>query len=58
MNKEQLIVDKTKLKEERRRCKRIEKNTKSQLWKEGARWNLEFIDQLLEGEYSKTEVVI
>jgi len=36
-----------KLKQERKKFVEIEKNTRPELWKEGARWCIKFIDEFL-----------
>ena len=38
-----------KLGQERKKLVEIEKNTRPELWKEGARWCIKFIDELLVG---------
>lgn len=41
-----LDAQKNKLQQEYARCKKIEKETKSALWREGARWNMKLIEEL------------
>jgi hypothetical protein len=38
---------KQKLQQEYKKCKKIEKETSSPLWREGARWNIRLIEELL-----------
>jgi len=41
---------KQKLQQELVKCKKIEKETSSPLWREGARWNIRLIEELLKEE--------
>jgi predicted nuclease with TOPRIM domain len=41
---------KQKLQQKYDECKRIEETTASPLWREGARWNMKLIEELLEKE--------
>ena len=42
-----VLANKKALEKEYKRCKRIEKETASELWREGARWNMKLIEELL-----------
>jgi len=45
---------KRKLQQKYDECKRIEETTASPLWREGARWNMRLIEELLEKEAKTT----